>query len=279
MIPEFLYQYTTMKSVLAILENKTIRFTRLDALNDLKEGCCGIYPHFKKYVYISSWGADERESIPMWSLYGKKNDVLDEGVRIKVPSNLFSFDGNGDLCNTLKLEKILGGWNAVTDVETKDIVINECVKEKLKDVATTDKFLSEKKVVGPVKVNYLSFLNYYEKYKSILKQERVPNFYSFAPKSIGYEKIDDWAYENEYRFWMQFPHCNMIAGDENVMKNDITFTKFPYIDVYYNEKAISEMEIMLSPNFNMDKLETFISELREVGFKKDLQKSSLDVRI
>jgi len=281
MIPAYLYQYTSMNSVLAILENKTIRFTRLDSLNDLNEGCCGEYAHLKKYVYISSWSADERESIPMWSLYGrdKKENVLDQGVRIKVPTNLFTFDGNGGLKEELALNKVLNNWNVVTEVKTKDIELGEDVKEKLKDADLNDYHFTRKEVVGPVKVDYISFANYADRYSGILKPGQHPGFYSFFPKDVGYEKVDDWAYENEYRFWMQYPYCKQIYGSGGVLKNDVSFTKYPYIDVFYNEKAIPEMEIMLAPNFNVSLVETFKSELEKRGFLKVLQKSALDVRM
>lgn len=279
MIPEFLYQYTTMKSVLAILENKTIRFTRLDSLNDLNEGCCGEYAHLKKYVYVSSWSADERESIPMWSLYGKKNDVLDEGVRIKVPSNLFSYDENGNLSNALKLKKTLGGWNVVTDVKIKPIAFSAVLNSLKAIYGEEDEFIAAKKVIGPIRVKYRAFQEYVKKYSSVVKNEAGENWSTFCIEDIGFEKVDDWAYENEYCFWMQYPYMRGIRGEDDALKHDVKYVENSYIDFFFNEKALPEMEIMLSPNFNMSKLETFISELRRFGFTKELQKSSLDIRI
>lgn len=281
MIPAYLYQYTTLDSVLAILENKTIRFTRLDSLNDLNEGCCGEYAHLKKFVYISSWSADERESIPMWSLYGrdKMGKILDQGVRIKVPTNLFTFDENGGLKEELTLKKVLNNWNVVTEVQTKDINLSEDVKEKLADVDFNADFFKRKEVFGPVKVDYTPFANYVGRYSAPLKPIQHPGFYSFDPKGIGYEKVDDWAYENEYRFWMRYPYCKEIAGTGEVLKNDLSFTKEPYIDVFYNEKAIPEMELQLAPNFNINLVKTFESDLEKRGFTKELRKSALDVRI
>lgn len=279
MIPAYLYQYTTMNSVLSILENRTIRFTRLDSLNDLNEGCCGEYAHLKKYVYISSWSADERESIPMWSLYGRKKDVFDEGVRIKVPTNLFTFDGDGGLKEELSLKMVLNKWNVVTEVSTKDIEPGEDLEEKLWNAEYKDDFFTRKEVIGPVKVDYLPLANYIDRYSGPLTPDQNPGFYSFKPKGVGYEKVDNWAYENEYRFWMQYPYYNEIYGSNEVLKNDLSFNKKSYIDVFYNEKAIPEMELQLAPNFNISKIESFKSKLEKLGFTKDLQKSALDVRI
>ena len=279
MIPAYLYQYTTMSSVLAILENKTIRFTRLDSLNDLNEGCCGEYAHLKKYVYVSSWSADERESIPMWSLYGRKKDVVDEGVRIKVPTNLFTFDENRRLKEELSLKKVLNKWNVITEVSTKDIEPGEDLEEKLKNADYKDDFFTRKEVIGPVKVDYVPVANYIDRYSGPLKPDEYPGFYTFKPKGIGYEKVDDWAYENEYRFWMQYPYYKEIYGSDDVLKDDLSFNKKSYIDVFYNEKAISEIELLLAPNFNKNLVESFKLELEKRGFTKKLRKSALDVRI
>ena len=281
MIPAYLYQYTTMNSVLSILENRTIRFTRLDSLNDLNEGCCGEYAHLKKYVYISSWSADERESIPMWSLYGrdKKEKVLDQGVRIKVPTNLFTFDGNGNLADNLRLEKILGGWNAVVEVKTKPIVLSPVLKSWQALYGENDEFISRKQIVGPVKVNYMVNKDYIIKYSSTLRKEYLGLRNVFFPDQIGYEKVDDWSYENEYRFWMRYPYMRELRGAEDALRREIQYIEGNYIDVCFNEKAILEMEIMLAPNFNMSLVESFKSELVKCGFLKELQKSALDVRM
>lgn len=278
MIPAYLYQYTTMDSVLAILENKTIRFTRLDSLNDLNEGCCGEYAHLKKYVYISSWSADERESIPMWSLYGKKDNILDEGVRIKVPTNLFTFDENGNLSNNLRLEKILDAWNVVTDVETEPIDLSDFSRHLQKKYGENASLFSTKRIVGPVKVRYLNYRDYINKYTSVLKNGIVEDLSTFFVEEIGFEKIDDWMYENEYRFWMSYPYLKEVCGKENVLKNDVPMTNCNFIDVQFNEKAIPEMEIKLAPNFSPNKKESFVEKLKRIGFTKKLQDSDLKMR-
>lgn len=281
MLPDYLYHYTTKESVLSILKNKTIRFRRLDALNDLIEGCCKKYAPMKKYVFISSWCADKRESIPMWSMYGQKGNISDEGVRIKVPSNIFTKDSNGNMKSELCLKKILGKWNVVNDVETKKIEIAEVTKHLLKNVDESSDLFSKKEVVGPVKVEYIPVDEYLEKYgsPSIVKKSNNYDSYSFYFEEIGHEKVDDWSYENEYRFWMTYPYVKEIRGELVFLEQDVSFTVRDYIDVYYNEKAIAEMEILLGPNFNSDKESQFREDLMALGFTKELQRSRLQVRL
>ena len=78
---------------------------------------------------------------------------------------------------------------------------------------------------------------------------------------------------------MCFPNIQKIFGTLNNLKKDIEFTRDRYIDVFYNENAISEMKIMLAPNFNMKLVELFKSKLKKYGFMGKLQNSALDVRI
>lgn len=63
-----IYHYTSLESLALILQNKTIRFNRLDKVDDLEEGnveSLGI--KFCKYIFVSCWTEDENENI----LYGR----------------------------------------------------------------------------------------------------------------------------------------------------------------------------------------------------------------
>lgn len=78
---------------------------------------------------------------------------------------------------------------------------------------------------------------------------------------------------------MSYPYLKEVCGPEKILKRDFQLTKCNFIDVYFNEKAISEMEIMLAPNFNAGLVEQFQFRLKNLGFTKKLQHSDLDVRI
>lgn len=107
----------------------------------------------------------------MWSLYGRKNNTLDEGVRIKVPTNLFTFDKNENLADNLHFEKILGGWNAVFDVKTNPIELSVSSHLLQKRYGENAPLFSLKKVVGPVKVRYLNYRDYTDQYTSVVENE------------------------------------------------------------------------------------------------------------
>lgn len=74
-----IYHYTNISTLALILKNKTIRFNRLDTVDDLEEGRLesnGIL--FSKYTFVSCWTENFEESIPLWRLYTKD----DNGIRI-----------------------------------------------------------------------------------------------------------------------------------------------------------------------------------------------------
>lgn len=84
-LPKFLYHYTSLETVALILKNMTLRFNRLDKVNDLNEASSYNLPYANTLVFSSSWTEHSEESIPMWRMYTR--DM--EGVRIKLPINMF----------------------------------------------------------------------------------------------------------------------------------------------------------------------------------------------
>ena len=90
-----IYHYTNIETLALILKNKTIRFNRLDQVDDLEEGqseCSGI--KIGQYLFVSCWTEDSEESIPLWRMYTDKG----VGVRIGIEKDMFKTytynDGN-----------------------------------------------------------------------------------------------------------------------------------------------------------------------------------------
>ena len=76
-----IHHYTSIENLALILKNKTIRFTRLDKVDDSEEAETVDMGKFGRFVYVSCWTSDEQESIPLWNLYTP--DM--HGVRIRLP--------------------------------------------------------------------------------------------------------------------------------------------------------------------------------------------------
>lgn len=86
-----IYHYTSIETLALILQNKTIRFTRLDHVDDPEEYSFtknGYDP--SKYVYVSCWTKSNIENIPQWIMYGNNK----QGIRIGLDSNIFQLTNN-----------------------------------------------------------------------------------------------------------------------------------------------------------------------------------------
>ena len=80
-IPSFLYHYTSIEVLALILRNQTLRFRRLDLMDDPNEAVSSDFGRQGKYVMISCWSSNPEEELLIWSLYTKNL----RGVRIKLP--------------------------------------------------------------------------------------------------------------------------------------------------------------------------------------------------
>ena len=82
---EYLYHYTSIEKLALILKNRTIRLNPLDKMDDLQEQKTADVKNLGRFVFVSSWTADTKESIPMWKMYTD----LSAGVRIRLRKNPF----------------------------------------------------------------------------------------------------------------------------------------------------------------------------------------------
>src|SRR5699024_5973443 len=84
-LPKHLYHYTSLESLQLILQNNTLRFSRLNTVNDLNDAMSTSLKFANTAVFASCWSTDASESIPMWKMYADNM----QGVRIKLPVNMF----------------------------------------------------------------------------------------------------------------------------------------------------------------------------------------------
>lgn len=82
---EYLYHYTSVESLAMILSTKKFRLSPLSALDDLQEGKTSDLSTIGQTVFVSSWTAESKESIPMWNMYSD----MKAGLRLKAKANLF----------------------------------------------------------------------------------------------------------------------------------------------------------------------------------------------
>ena len=86
-----IYHYTSIDTLALILKNKTIRFNRLDQVDDEEESIWGSGDSdvkIGKYIFVSCWTKDPKENLILWKYIeekaGKRN-----AVRIALDENMF----------------------------------------------------------------------------------------------------------------------------------------------------------------------------------------------
>jgi hypothetical protein len=215
--PEVLYHYTTITNLALILENRSIRFTRADKVNDLDEVKISDAPEIKQAVYLSCWTASEKESIPLWALYASHA----KGIRIKLPSNMFKSVGE-----------------PYKSKNGKFLIIN---LDFLKNVVQrkTDR-LWIPYLFGPFKVDYPP-----DNSVTVLRGNEDIRAKEIDVSKVGTIKLEHWKFEEEYRFII-FPNSLWHSG----MKI------FQYIrdDAINNPIMAEHVYIPLDPNI-LDKME------------------------
>lgn len=84
-----IYHYTTLENLVLILKNKTIRFNRLDRMDDPCEHRFYSYGlNWSPYTYVSCWTERDIENIPLWHMYSKGGI----GVRITLDKDCIDWD-------------------------------------------------------------------------------------------------------------------------------------------------------------------------------------------
>lgn len=263
-----IHHYTSIDNFVKILKNKTIRFSRLDTVDDGSEAdfsCLGIQPSL--YNFVSCWTDQNDDSIPMWRMY---SGISSDGVRISVDcDSLFNLnnykDDDGIEYNSFGIVK-------ESDIYTKERFILPFTKES---------FLK--------RITYSSNPNY-NAIKDILsfRRSKKDNKHTFLFKSIqqyGSEKNDIWSFQKEIRFVLTILPLNI--SDEYFSKNnkrreiEIMIDnicnripcEFAYYDIPINPMVFRTMEITLGPKCTEEQeiiVRSLISTL-VVDFAKDIE--------
>lgn len=236
-----LYHYTNLKSLALILKNKTIRFNRLDQVDDLEEGVVeSLGIKFGKYVFASCWTESDEESIPLWKMYGGDNG----GVRIALEKEMFQeYLVNDLMVDNMKTEGSM--WAKIPRQE----------------------FMNPEYFVMPIwdyngnyfyrRVEYVDDVSVYTKnaacYDNIHDNRGC---FSIKTRDFGTYKNKRWAFQNETRFVLNiFPenplllchHPELSSIVASALRNNKELP-FTYYDLHIKPEVINNIEIMLSPS-------------------------------
>ena len=211
-----LYHYTSINSLSLILKNRTMKFNRLDLVNDPLDGFSSDFSDAKKTVFVCCFTARKDDSLPMWSMYTR--DM--RGVRIGFSSDLFGQVQTHRFEMDLRHRKIDS--------------LNE----------------EQSMLAGPDKVEYLPTTD--EINSHIIKD--LGHAKSFDTFKIGKYKLIDWQFEQEYRFKLfSLPkkfgalikygsYDKMIKEMQNEINHELENI---YVDIEHN--VFDKTQILLGP--------------------------------
>lgn len=244
-----IHHYTNIEALALILRNRTLRFNRLDQVDDPEESnfiSNGV--NLGIYTFVSCWTEAKEESIPMWKMYtnGKW------GVRLSVEKlGLFKTycDDANFVHNGLRN---IGGANLKylfpTQVRFKQ---SEYIPPHLNEDYDACQFYRKIEYVDDVK----SHAN------DSVTIEETPN--NQTRMNIRYDRVGRfknrrWAFQEESRFVLNFLPGNPIAAFntsafnreqlrfmENIKRNKEL--GFSHYDMHLSDAAFANLMITMSP--------------------------------
>lgn len=239
-----LFHYTTIGTLAHIMNNRSLKFNRLDQLDDITESEPFADFNPLEYIFSCSFTYDPIENIPLWRMYAN----METGIRIEFDSNeMFapSFvpitmpQHSHECCEfppfiytSLKVEDIinkdyvLAYWN-LTEPES----LCSCIK--LKKVIYVNDFQEKYKFLLTIKDN-------------IENRETTRNI-SYTPTDFGFYKSKYWEFQKEIRgliYAIPFPKDNNAISNVVSGKRKL---KTKYILVPLSNEALNNLKIVLAP--------------------------------
>jgi hypothetical protein len=265
-IPPFLYHYTSIEVLALILRNRTIRFRRLDLLDDPDEGVSSDFGRQGKYVMISCWTSEPEEELLIWSLYTKNH----RGVRIKLP--VFPF------------------YKAY-NIKQQDLPITISNTYPFKSYIAAEHFYNDRYCIPGIDFEkYLVEVNYTDD-ENLLKPKVLRNGNGTAVilSELGKYKRKIWSKQTEWRY--TFPIFPMTREMIRVVKQPGGADKFgvlmleamakeqdpgiQHIDIPLSPSIIESIQITLGPRITESDRIIVSSLIKEFASNAKLIESSL----
>lgn len=241
--PEYLYHYTTVENLALILKNRTIRFSSLDRMDDHQENEAADIKNLGQFIYVSSWTADEDESIPMWNMYAS----IKSGVRIRMKSYPFKlYEEYADDIRkvmTMPVTDNSGGKPVRNYIRYSDMIAGGyvCMPMNLENALQKVTYTDDKDKLYP---------------RLAALSPDGSNF-TISMSELGRNKNRSWSFQDEWRYIITiFPldinqSVEQITTAFTIMSNKILRglekQKFPFYDMYIDDAAFDSMEVTLSP--------------------------------
>jgi Protein of unknown function (DUF2971). len=202
-----LYHYTSIETLALILKHKTIRFNRLDLVDDLEESIHGSGPtniKLGQYHFVSCWTKDRTENISLWKMYTNY-----KGIRIALDDDMFiTYNVNENFksffSKTIDFKDNCSISPFINEAKLYDVIYCPNPEDKIKELA--------------IKVGESGC--------------------AINTNNVGIYKREEWAFQNESRF--KISAIGLYSGSNYPIKKR-------YFDIPLNPEKLKNIEIMLGP--------------------------------
>ena len=268
---KLIYHYTTIETLALILKNHTIRFSRLDKVDDIEESEFTSGPtnvRLGNYVFASCWTRCEEESIAQWKLYAAY-----DGVRIALAEdNVFqTYDITPEFPNSMK-SYFKPPFSPVGKDAICDTRINPITCE---DVVYTDDpyFLAQDAIINTGTHIALSTTNA-GKYK-----RRIWEFQQECRFKFLVYPMEARIVENIGRTEIDFDQMFSISarGMRNILSNNLPISQ-EYYDTAMSSTALDNLQVMLGPRTSVAQETIVKALLNQYAPKAILRHSMLKLR-
>ena len=241
--PSVLYHYASLDTLALILHNRTIRFSRLDKVDDPQEQRSADSQNFGKMKLVSCWTSSDEESIPMWREYAG----AECGVRVQMKSYPFKeYSVSTESLSKLSHDAVLNSPGGSFDGLHLPIEDFWDRSYHFKEMARSVEMLHE--------VQYTND-------KSLLFPEVIRScgngWVEADLSALGIHKATAWSYQREWRYVLTAVPvgiASVIKGDVEAVKRatevilDRCDPEIPsFYDLIISDEAFSSMKIVASP--------------------------------
>ena len=198
-----IYHYTTIDSLAMIMSSRSIKFNRLDKVDDLEERTEPSQVKLWQYLFVSCWTENPEESIPLWRMYSGNA----HGVRIGMDIDMFE-------------DNIVGGSNVPAGIPHQGYMIGKIpAQDYFRNVffvlpAATTHIDKDRDTLFYCHVDYVDDVN--EKTKDAYQLTMTDAIHASSNinfGAIGKYKNKRWAFQEETRFRLVVMPFNPILSN------------------------------------------------------------------
>ncbi|MDE6560294.1 MAG: hypothetical protein K2K75_02815 [Muribaculaceae bacterium] len=234
-----IYHYTSLENLALILKHKTIRFNRLDRMDDPCEKEFLVNQlDWSPYTYVSCWTENPIENLPFWHMYTD----MGKGVRIGIDRDFIDWEKQ----------------SIAFSVASRQHQQKSMTKDSSGAISVT---FNPTRIHRPLsdevcyrKVRYASDSEYLEYENKIGKIARFMEIDEEIMRDyVGVFRKNIWAFQEETRFIIYaVPYT---STDAVVSHNDFINlirlnmpNNVPFIDVPIKHWKLKDLEVTLGPN-------------------------------